>query len=203
MSSPAAAVPDWMEKKKAIREEAHRRRNAQAEKDELSKKICAAFLALPEVVAAQTVMYYVDARSEVRTRHSLQDALNTHKRIVVPWCNPEQELELFHLQDMSELALGMYKILEPKPELRTLPHKVVRPEELDLVMVPGVAFDRRGARMGHGFGYYDKLLARVRPGVPRIALAFDCQFFEEIPTQEHDVFMHGIVTESGVVRPRA
>src|SRR5262245_22699244 len=109
MSSPPTASPaDWVEKKKAIREEAHRRRNAQAEKDELSKTIVSTFLALPEYAAANTIMFYVDARSEVRTRHSLQDALNTHKKIVVPWCNPQQELELFHLEDMNELALGMY-----------------------------------------------------------------------------------------------
>lgn len=196
MSSPSE---DWVQRKKAIREEAHRRRNAQESKDELSKQICATFMTLPEYEAARTIMFYVDARSEVRTRNSLQDALNTHKKIVVPWCNPQQELELFHLEDMSELALGMYKILEPKPELRHLPQKIVQPEHLDLVMVPGVAFDRRGARMGHGFGYYDKLLSRVRGEAPRIALAFECQFFDEIPVQEHDMFMHKIVTEKQVV----
>ena len=50
-------------------------------------------------------------------------------------------------------------------------------------MVPGVAFDRRGARMGHGFGYYDKLLEHARPDAPLVALAFECQLFPEIPTQ--------------------
>lgn len=190
------AHADYVERKKAIREEAHRRRNAQEQKDELSKHIVARFMARPEYATAKTVMFYVDARSEVRTRHSLADAIASGKKIVVPWCNPHQELELFHLADMDELALGMYKILEPKEEHRKLPHKVVQPEELDLIMVPGVAFDRRGARMGHGFGYYDKLLARVRPGVPKVALAFECQFFDEIPTQEHDQFMDIIMSEA-------
>jgi 5-formyltetrahydrofolate cyclo-ligase len=195
----SAATADWLERKKSIRAEAQRRRQAQPRKDELSRQICATFMALPEYAAARTVMFYVDARAEVRTRHSLQDALGTQKKIVVPWCNPAQELELFHLEDMNELALGMYKILEPRPELRSLAHKVVRPDELDLVLVPGVAFDRRGARMGHGFGYYDKLLSRVRPDVPRIALAFECQFFDEVPVAEHDMFMHKIVTEKQVI----
>ena len=78
----------------------------------------------------------------------------------------------------------MYKILEPKAELRSLPEKRFMPEQLDLVMVPGVAFDRSGGRMGHGFGYYDKLLQHARPDAPLVALAFECQLFPEIPTQD-------------------
>ena len=113
--------------------------------------------------ARDTVMYYIDVRSEVRTRHALPAAAGDGKKIVVPWCNDKGELELFHLESMDELAVGMYKILEPKPELRGLPAKQVRAEDLDLVMVPGVAFDRSGARMGHGKGYYDKLLQHARP----------------------------------------
>ena len=65
-------------------------------------------------------------------------------------------------------------------------------------MVPGVAFDRRGARMGHGFGYYDKLLEHARPDTPLVALAFECQLFNEIPTQSHDIFMDKIITEQSI-----
>ena len=65
-------------------------------------------------------------------------------------------------------------------------------------MVPGVAFDRRGARMGHGFGYYDKLLEHARPDAPLVALAFECQLFPEIPTQAHDIFMDKIITERAI-----
>jgi 5-formyltetrahydrofolate cyclo-ligase len=109
-------------------------------------------------------------------------------------------LELFLLEDMEELAIGMYKILEPKPELRSLPGKRVAVDELDLIMVPGVAFDRRGARMGHGFGYYDKLLEHARRDAPLVALAFECQIFPEIPTQAHDIFMDKIITEQAIYR---
>jgi 5-formyltetrahydrofolate cyclo-ligase len=89
----------------------------------------------------------------------------------------------------------MYKILEPRANLRELPEKRVDISEVDLIMVPGVAFDRRGARMGHGFGYYDKLLEHARPDTPLVALAFECQLFPEIPTQPHDIFMDKIITE--------
>ena len=111
------------EQKKRIREQAHANRNAQPNKDELSQAICAKFMALPDYARAATVMYYIDVRSEVRTRQDLPAALMQKKRIVVPWCNGRGELELFHLESMEELAVGMYKILEPKQELRAIAAK--------------------------------------------------------------------------------
>jgi 5-formyltetrahydrofolate cyclo-ligase len=182
------------ELKRAIREQAHAQRTQQEDKDRLSGVICQKFAALPEYAAAKTVMFYLDVRSEVRTRHYLPTALGHGKRIVIPYC-VQGELELFWLTSMDELSVGMYRILEPRPELRGLPEKQVDVKELDLVMVPGVAFDRSGARMGHGKGYYDKLLEHARPDTPLVALAFECQLFPEIPTQTHDVFMDKIITE--------
>lgn len=184
--------------KTKLREQAHANRNAQLNKDELSVAICEKFMALPAYAAARTVMFYIDVRSEVRTRQALPAALASGKKIIVPWCNAAGELELFPLENMDELALGMYKILEPKAELRDLPAKQVKPEEIDLVMVPGVAFDRRGARMGHGKGYYDKLLQHARKDTPLVALAFECQLFPEIPTASHDIFMDKLITEAAV-----
>ena len=186
------------DRKKVIREQAHARRNAQSNKDELSTLICDRFMGLPDYARAKTVMFYIDVRAEVRTRQSLPAALTSGRTIVVPWCNDQGQLELFRLADMNELAVGMYKILEPKPELRNLPEKQCRAEELDVVMVPGVAFDRRGGRMGHGKGYYDKLLQHARADTPLIALAFECQLFPEIPVASHDIYMDKIVTEAAV-----
>jgi 5-formyltetrahydrofolate cyclo-ligase len=191
---------DPQELKAAIREQARKNRVAQKDKDELSREICAKFIALPAYQAANTVMWYVDAGSEVRTRHTLPEALTHGKRVVVPWCVVEtNQLELFWLDDMSELVEGAYKILEPKDALRRVPRKVIQPEELDLVMVPGTAFDPRGGRMGQGKGYYDRLLSRARPDAPLVALAFDCQIFDEIPVATHDVFMDLVLTESRMV----
>lgn len=198
MAAPTAEI---VELKKQIRDEAHARRNAQELKDELSRKIVSQFRDLAEYQRAHTIMYYLDVRSEVRTRHDLVDAIEGGKKIVVPYC-VDGFLHLFHLTSLDELEVGMYKILEPKAELRTLAEKRVEPYELDLVMVPGVAFDKRGARMGHGKGYYDKLLEHVRPEVPLIALAFECQLFPEIPVAPHDVFMTKIITEAAIYEGR-
>ncbi len=190
-------VVDLASLKQQIREQSHTNRNAQPNKDDISRQIVSMFMDLPEYAAAKTVMFYVDVRSEVRTRHDLANALLTGKRIVVPYC-VDGELELFHLEAMDELSVGMYRILEPREELRSVAEKHVPVEELDLIMVPGVAFDRRGGRTGHGKGYYDKLLEHARFDTPLVALAFECQMFPEIPMQSHDIFMDKVVTESAV-----
>lgn len=189
---------DVQDLKNQLRKTAHANRNEQENKDELSRRIVGAFMSLPEYATASTVMFYVDVRSEVRTRHDLAAALDSDKTIIVPWCNEEGELELFRLDNMDELEIGMYRILEPQEDLRRLPEKQVNVEELDLIMVPGVGFDSRGARMGHGKGYYDKLLEHARPDTPLVALAFECQMFEEIPVAGHDVFMDKVITEERV-----
>jgi len=193
---------DVQDLKNQLRKTAHSNRNDQPEKDELSRRICGAFMALPEYATASTILFYVDVRSEVRTRLDLEAALDSDKSIVVPWCNAEGELELFRLTSMEQLELGMYRILEPREDLRHLPEYQVHVEELDLIMVPGVGFDARGARMGHGKGYYDKLLEHARADTPLIALAFECQMFEEIPVAGHDVFMDKIVTEDRIYEGR-
>ncbi|MFZ4083099.1 MAG: 5-formyltetrahydrofolate cyclo-ligase [Pirellula sp.] len=196
-SSSGEPVNEVSERKAAIRKQAHENRRAQADKDAVSVSIVDRFMKLPEYAAAQTVMFYVDVRDEARTRHALPEALTTGKRIVVPYC-VDGELELFWLESMDELELGMYRILEPKAELRTVASKKLQPEDLDLIMVPGVAFDRQGGRTGHGKGYYDKLLEHAKPQTPLVALAFECQLFDEIPMDSHDIYMDKVVTESAV-----
>lgn len=192
-----AAVSGLFELKTAIRKQAHENRREQPEKEVVSTKIVDRFMELPEYQSAKTVMFYVDVRDEVRTRQALPSALASGKRIVVPYCL-DGELELFWLENMEELELGMYRILEPKNELRTVASKHLQPTDIDLVMVPGVAFDRNGGRTGHGKGYYDKLLQHARLDAPLIALAFECQMFEKIPAESHDIYMDKIVTENEV-----
>ena len=81
------------ERKDAMRKQAHANRNTQENKDELSRRIVGAFMALPEYAVAETILFYIDVRSEVRTRHDLEHALQSGKIVVVPWCNADGELE--------------------------------------------------------------------------------------------------------------
>ncbi len=187
---------DPQAQKAAIREQARKNRVAQKNKEEISRDICEEFMAMPEYAAAKTVLWYVDAGSEVRTRHMLPEAMAKAAKVIIPFCIVEtNQLELFWLEDMGELVEGAYKILEPASDLRMLPSKRVQPEELDLVAVPGTAFDPSGGRMGQGKGYYDRLLSRVRPDCPLIALSFECQVFPSIPVAAHDVYMDLVLTE--------
>ncbi len=192
-----APVSELFELKNAIRKQAHENRKAQLDKDAVSEKIVERFMQLDEYAAAKTVMFYVDVRDEVRTRQALPAAIASGKRIVVPYC-VDGELELFWLEGMDELELGMYRILEPTASMRTVERKKLQPTDLDLVMVPGVAFDRNGGRTGHGKGYYDKLLQHARLDAPLIALSFECQLFDKIPAESHDIFMDKVVTEAAV-----
>ena len=192
------SVLSGAELKTQIRKVAFANRKAQENKDEISRSIMATFMEQPEYQSASTVMFYVDVRAEVRTRHDLPAALTSQKKIVVPWCNEEGELELFHLESMDELEIGMYKILEPKQDLRHLPHKQVSVQELDVIMVPGVGFDSNGGRTGMGKGYYDKCLQHARSDASLTAVCFDCQMFEEIPVQEHDIYMDKVITQTTV-----
>src|SRR3954465_9540838 len=119
MADAATPPTDPQARKAAIREQARKNRVAQKDKDTLSLHICGTFMSLPAYQVAKTVMWYVDAGSEVRTRHTLPGSVAHGKRLVVPWWVVEtNQLELFLLEDMSELVEGAYKILEPKDELR-------------------------------------------------------------------------------------
>jgi 5-formyltetrahydrofolate cyclo-ligase len=142
-------------------------------------------------------LLYVDARSEVRTRRLLPIARRQGKRTVVPYCVGDR-LEVLSLKDVDELTLGTFGILEPKMELRDSPARRVEPAELDLVVVPGVAFDRTGGRLGHGKGYYDRFLRTVRSDATLVGFAFECQLFPSIPMQAHDVPVHKVITEKSV-----
>lgn len=191
----------WQEKA-GLRQQALARRRAQPQKDELSGRILARLCERTEYAQARTVMFYVDMRSEVRTRPFLPHALASGRRIVVPFC-ADNELGLFHLESLDELGLGTFQILEPRPELRASPAKTVSAADLDLVVVPGVAFDRRGGRLGYGRGYYDRLLRCVRTDTRLIALAFECQLFPAVPTiPDRDVCMDVVITEQAVYGAR-
>lgn len=185
------------ERKNEIRKAAHAARKEQTDKETVSKQITDRVMGLAQYQSAGCVMWYVDVRDEARTRHALPDAVAGDKKIVIPFC-VDGELELFLLESMDELETGMYKILEPREDLRGVPEKRVDVKDLDLILVPGVAFDAVGGRTGHGKGYYDKLLENARPETPLVALAFECQMFDEIPMQDHDIFMDKVVTEAKV-----
>jgi 5-formyltetrahydrofolate cyclo-ligase len=195
------STTDLSTRKDEIRKAAHAARKAQPDKDAVSSLITDRVQALEGGRGGKTVMYYVDVREEVRTRQALPQAIQSDKRIIIPYC-VDGELELFWLQSMDELEEGAYRILEPKAELRDVAEKKIAVEALELILVPGVAFDKLGGRTGHGKGYYDKLLEHAKLTTPLVALAFECQMFAEIPMQAHDIYMDLVVTEKATYQGR-
>lgn len=142
-------------------------------------------------------MTYLDFRSEVRTLAFLPEIWKQGKKIVVPYC-AGRDLGLFLLESPDELAPGTWGILEPRPELRAAAGKRAGPESIDLALVPGVAFDSRGGRLGRGKGFYDRFLPQLCPDALKIGLAFESQLAWEIPMQPQDVRMDLVITEAGV-----
>lgn len=166
----------------------------EAQRAEKSEKIIATLFALPEFHAARTILFYASIGSEVKTHHAIQRALSIGKRICLPRVNRERlELELYEVRDLGELRPGVFGIPEPIPERSVR----VQPGELELVVVPGIAFTERGHRLGYGMGYYDALLRQV--SCPTIALAYELQLIPAIPLGPHDVNVHKIVTEERVI----
>ena len=194
------------DRKAAMRRAAYDARNAQPDKDRVSEQADARLTGLPEYQRAKTALWYIDCRSELRTKQALPAALASGKRIVVPYCTVDEaganKLGLWLLESMDELIVGKWKILEPPRERWGESGKEVAPTEIDFAIIPGVGFSREGARMGNGQGYYDRLLPLLRPDCPLVALCYECQLFDDLIVGPHDVFMDRVVTEAAVYHGR-
>ena len=182
---------------------AYNARNAQQDRERLSKIISAKVLAQSEYQQAETVLWYLHCRSEVHTYQTVVDELlKQSKRVVIPYCTKDRwgnnKLGLWHLEDLSELTAGAWGILEPPSERWGEAGKEVEVDEIDVVTVPGVAFYQQGGRLGNGAGYYDRLFASLSARSKLIGICFDSQIFEQINMQKHDVYMHTIITESRI-----
>lgn len=181
------------------RRAAYQARDRQTDKDALSADICAHILTQADYQQASTVMWYIGCKSEVRTLPTIRRELGGRKRIVIPYCTEDEhgrrKLGLWHLKDFSELTPGTWNIPEPPRSRRGEAGKEVPPSELDLIIVPGVAFDRNGGRLGNGAGYYDRLLSRVRKETILYGICFESQLFDRIEMEAHDIPMDFVITE--------
>ena len=184
------------------RRNAYDARYEQMDKDVVSRVICAQFVAHPIYQQAKTVMWYSHCRTEVRTQQALLGELATGKRTVIPYCTIDEQghnkLGLWWLEDFAELEPGMWGILEPPQHRWGELEKEIPPEQIDCVMVPGVAFDRNGGRLGNGAGYYDRLLKSVRTDTVLIGVCFESQLFKQVVIEAHDVTMDFVMTEKAL-----
>ena len=184
-----------MPTKEEIRKIVAERKLAIDDTHEMSQRVMMQLQSLQEMTTCSVVMSYVDFGREVQTVPLISDLLNQGRQVVVPYCE-KGELQLFRLKNLKELAPGYFGILEPKIELRQFSDRHIQPEELSLILVPGVAFDAQGGRLGRGKGFYDRFLKKTQKNTLKIGLAFDCQMFDVIPISENDQYVDVIATEN-------
>ena len=181
--------------KKEIRQKmlAKRRALSASEIDEKSRALRDQIVSLPAYQKAKRIMAYLSMKGEADLDPLIRQALADGKEIYIPVCLPEKQMEAGRLLSMEHFKKGPYG-------LRDLPdgYEVISPEELDLVLVPGVACTKEGIRLGMGAGYYDRYLSYV-PFEKRVVTLWDFQVIADIPFEPFDQKMAQIVTEKSVI----
>ncbi|MCF0234240.1 MAG: 5-formyltetrahydrofolate cyclo-ligase [Thermoguttaceae bacterium] len=213
------------EEKRALRREM-RARVARATAPPFDRRAAAVGLyarlaRLPEICAPRSIAAYVDFEAEAPTKALIETLFFEFPRrmIAVPFCEgaemffyrltppdmaAERNLELTSRtfeERFPELAPGVFGILEPTPEARRAAERILPPDAFDVVLVPGLAFDGEGRRLGRGAGYYDRFLAKTRPDALKIGIALDEQIIERVPTDVFDVRMDCVATPTRILAP--
>ena len=156
-----------------------------------SARLAERLWAMPEVADAEHIMAYLAMPKEANLDAFIIQAIERGKRVYVPVCVTRTEMVGVRITDLEMVTRGTLGIRIPNE-----PYDIVEPTQLDCILIPGLAFDRRGGRMGMGAGYYDRYLQQIAVE-KRIGIAWDNQLSEEVlPMAPHDEWMHKIVTPS-------
>lgn len=158
-----------------------------------SKKIWHRLIGTSEFQKAKIIMFYVSKDNEVGTHSMIKETLASCKKVCVPRINnTKNRIDSIIIRDFGkDLIKGSFSVLEPKGGKIT--------KKNNLIIAPGVAFDKKGYRLGWGKGYYDKFL-EDKGGIPKIGLAFDFQIVPELPKDKHDVPMDIVITEKRMIK---
>ncbi len=162
-------------------------------REKASRAMCAKLCRMSHFQASRTIFAYVSMPEEVQLLPFLQHCLEEGKHVAIPHITGRGTMEAVSLQSLDDLAMDAYGIASVRENKR----QIVSPEDIDLVIVPGLAFTGRGARLGMGGGFYDRFLRRC-PDAFRQALTFDVLMLADggIPMTEEDAWMDGVLTET-------
>ena len=168
---------DKLQLRRAIRE----RKRAMTEEEIVSRseKLMELFLASDAYKNANTIYGYLPYNQEARTVPMLEQALKDGKKVAVPKCYGDQ-MEFIYLEDLTKVEKGYANIPEP------IADEPIARDATALVLMPGLAFDPQGHRIGYGGGFYDKYLS-AEPGHPTLALCYEFQMLPHLETEEHDI----------------
>ena len=161
-----------------------------------SRSIAVRLVELPAFARARTIGLYAPLGAEVDTAEVARLAAAAGKRIAFPRIVAGERALAYAACAIDALVVGALGTREPPPSAAAVPLS-----DLDLAVVPGVAFDGRGRRLGRGRGHYDATLAALPPHTARIGLAFELQIVAEVPEEPHDAPLDAVVTEARVLFP--
>ncbi len=200
-----ALVSTIDDKKRALRLATLERRNAitPAERAQYAVNITKQLIDMPDYRAAKTVMGYMSFGSEFDTVLFVEQILRDGKRLALPRVDKKNHALVIHQVDnVADLQAGVFGIREPRVSA-----PLVDLSQLDFILVPGLAFDRTGMRLGYGAGFYDQLLARENsvksaqtPASTRVSAAFSTQIVDAVPSAAHDQRIHFIITENEQIK---
>ncbi|MFH1751216.1 MAG: 5-formyltetrahydrofolate cyclo-ligase [Candidatus Micrarchaeota archaeon] len=157
---------------------------------EKSRQICSKFTASKSFEEAKTILFYLPIRGEVQTSEAIEIAISKGKILAAPVV--ENGALVPRKLQLDKLKVGPFGVLEP------FGTSIIPLENIDLVVVPGIAFDLHGGRIGYGKGYYDAFLKKI-PKAKKIGLAYDFQIVSHFPKELHDVFTDIVFTEKRII----
>lgn len=160
------------------------------EKEKADQSIFQQIIESPRYKQADTLFCYVSTEDEVNTWTILAKALEDGKKVAVPLCIGKGIMEARQIQKLEDLEKGAYGIMEPKEEC-----KKVQTDQIDLAIIPCVSADKKGRRLGHGAGFYDRFLQDT--DFYKIMICYRALMLENIPTAEHDIIMDQVIYDEG------
>lgn len=150
-------------------------------------------LEIPEIIKAENIMVYMDFRNEVKTDYLIEKLMSMGKNVFAPVCVHETREMIPRKVDSKTVFINSrFGVLEPSED-----SEAVSPDTIDVIIVPGVAFDRAGNRMGYGGGYYDRFIPKTNAFT--CGVRFECQIVNDVFEEEHDVRIDVVVTESNIL----
>lgn len=162
--------------------------------EDKSKKICEFLCSWPSYLAAKTVMLFLSMSDEPQMQAVFQHAWNTGKSVYVPHLLEEYgKMEAAELREFQSLVRGRLNLLVPDPAQIV----ILSPEKIDLVVVPAVAYQSDGGRLGMGGGYYDRFLPKTTNSI-RVGVCWDSHVVAELPDESHDQKVDFLLTETGI-----
>ncbi|MBC6695408.1 5-formyltetrahydrofolate cyclo-ligase [Terrisporobacter mayombei] len=167
------------------------KKNSDIIKDKLLEMDC--------IKNASTIMLYLDFNNEVITDNLIKELISLDKIVASPiTIIKEKKLIPCQIKDFENgIQYGAYNIREPKPNCSP----EINIKDIDVVIVPAVAYDINGFRLGYGGGFYDRFLENIREDAVTIGIAFDLQIFNKVPKEPHDAQLDYIITESRIIIP--